>query len=151
MDNGGTECLESPCHGVFSRCGAQLAAAPHLFINGNCNCRFESLAQAFFTQEFRKCADHLRHKTSMISPLQIQKAGIGYTTAVQVQNCFRRPCVVHWRVACAFLRTMWVSVTLIMTCRAHSDELWQMPPCVKPSPLFALEFGAATLHTSFVS
>lgn len=48
--------------------------------------RFESLAQAFFTEEFRVCKDHLRHKTSMISPLQIQKAGIAYTTAVQVRR-----------------------------------------------------------------
>lgn len=47
--------------------------------------RFESLAQAFFTEEFRACKDHLRHKTSMISPLQIQKAGIAYTTCVQAR------------------------------------------------------------------
>ncbi len=46
--------------------------------------RFESLAQAFFTEEFHACKDHMRHKTSMISPLQIQKAGIAYCTAVQV-------------------------------------------------------------------
>lgn len=48
--------------------------------------RFESLAQAFFTEEFRACKDHLRHKTSMISPLQIQKAGIGFCTAVQAST-----------------------------------------------------------------
>ena len=51
--------------------------------------RFESLAQAFFTEEFRACKDHLRHKTSMISPLQIQKAGIGYCTAVQARHTTR--------------------------------------------------------------
>lgn len=57
------------------------------------SCRFESLAQAFFTEEFRACKDHMRHKTTMISPLQIQKAGIGYCTAVQVRwrkRCLRR-------------------------------------------------------------
>ncbi|CAM9569635.1 unnamed protein product, partial [Scytosiphon promiscuus] len=45
--------------------------------------RFESLAQAFFTEEFRACKDYMRHKTTMISPLQIQRAGIAYCTAVQ--------------------------------------------------------------------
>ncbi|CAN0412217.1 unnamed protein product, partial [Hapterophycus canaliculatus] len=45
--------------------------------------RFESLAQAFFTEEFRACKEHMRHKTTMISPLQIQRAGIAYCTAVQ--------------------------------------------------------------------
>ncbi|CBJ27769.1 conserved unknown protein [Ectocarpus siliculosus] len=48
--------------------------------------RFESLAQAFFTEEFRTCKHHMRHKTTMISPLQIQKAGIGYCTAVQARR-----------------------------------------------------------------
>eukprot|EP00752_Nemacystus_decipiens_P004810 g4377.t1 len=45
--------------------------------------RFESLAQAFFAEEFHACKDHMRHKTTMISPIQIQKAGISYYTAVQ--------------------------------------------------------------------
>ncbi|CAM9432228.1 unnamed protein product, partial [Discosporangium mesarthrocarpum] len=45
--------------------------------------RFEALAAGFFPEEFGRCSEHLRHKTTLMSPNRLKDAGITLYTAVQ--------------------------------------------------------------------
>jgi hypothetical protein len=45
--------------------------------------RFESLAEAYYTEEYRNCHEFLRHKTKMVSPYKLKEQGIEFCTAVQ--------------------------------------------------------------------
>lgn len=50
--------------------------------------RFETLAQELFPEQVRECANFMRHKTSMISPALIEKAGIPIETTRQFPGEF---------------------------------------------------------------
>lgn len=45
--------------------------------------RFESIAESYFTQEFRQCSQFLRHKTKMFSPSKLKQSGIECVTVLQ--------------------------------------------------------------------
>ena len=54
--------------------------------------RFESLANAHFSDEHRQCKEYLRHKTTLISPTQLRNGGIEFKMVVQEPGEF----VVTW-------------------------------------------------------
>lgn len=45
--------------------------------------RFENLCDSYYPNDKQNCPEYLRHKTKIISPLRLQKAGIRMHTAVQ--------------------------------------------------------------------
>jgi jumonji domain-containing protein 2 len=44
---------------------------------------FESMAEGYFTNDYRDCKEYLRHKTKMFSPTKLKERGIPFNTVLQ--------------------------------------------------------------------